>query len=135
MHVHRTVIAALVVAALGLAGCGGGDESSEPGGSSTSAAGTQPAGGDGAGDGAEVSIVDFAFDPGSIEVQVGGTVTFANDDEAAHTATGGPDDPEAFDTGDIEGGGSAEVTFDEAGEYEYYCAIHEYMTGTVRVLE
>lgn len=134
MHVHRTLIATALVGALALSGCGGGDEGSEPDATTTSAE-AAPSGdaGDASG-GAEVSIVEFAFDPGSLEVQVGDTVTFTNADEAAHTATGGADDPEPFDTGDIDGGSSAEVTFEAPGDYEYYCAIHEYMTGTVRVL-
>lgn len=39
-----------------------------------------------------------------------------------------------FDTGDIEElGGSKSVTFNEAGEFDYFCQIHPAMTGKVRV--
>lgn len=39
-----------------------------------------------------------------------------------------------FDTGDIhELGGEAEILFDEAGTFDYFCAIHPSMVGTVQV--
>ncbi|HEX5718620.1 MAG TPA: multicopper oxidase domain-containing protein, partial [Thermoanaerobaculia bacterium] len=46
-----------------------------------------------------------------------------------------PDSKPVFDTGDIEElGGEAEITFNEAGEYEYFCRHHPEMTGIVRVV-
>jgi plastocyanin len=79
----------------------------------------------------EVHIVDdddHGFSPGSIEVAVGTTITFVNDDDDPHTATGGD-----WDTGIIQPGASAEITFDEVGEFAYACQIHPVMTGTVVV--
>ena len=77
-----------------------------------------------------VSIVDFAFDPNAVYVAPGGTVTWSNIGGAAHTvtSTGG-----AFDSGAIGSGGGFSVTFQGAGMYGYYCAIHPAMTGTVIV--
>jgi hypothetical protein len=75
-----------------------------------------------------VTVAGFAFGPGSVEVEAGDSVTWSNDDEAPHTATG--DD---FDTGTIASGASASVTFDTAGTFDYVCSIHPQMTGTVVV--
>lgn len=134
MRIRLPLTATLVAAALTLSACGG---SSSDGGSAddgpTTTEASESSGGGGAG-GTEVEIADFAYGPADLEVKPGDTVTFTNSDDAAHTATSESDDPAEFDTGDIEGGDSAEVTFDEAGDYAYYCSIHEYMKGTVRVI-
>lgn len=132
MPVRRSIATTVLITALALTSCGGGSSGGSDGAGDPGT--TKPAAGSSSG-GAEVKIADFAFDPGSIEVKVGDTVTFTNSDSAAHTATAGDDQPKAFDTGEIDGDGSAEVTFDEAGDYSYSCSIHDYMTGTVRVLE
>jgi plastocyanin len=79
---------------------------------------------------AEVSIASFAFDPASVTVTVGDSVTWTNDDTAAHTATGAGG---AFDTGSIDVGGTASVTFNTAGTINYICTFHPAMTGTVVV--
>lgn len=82
-------------------------------------------------DSASVDIVDFTFGPGSVTITAGGTVTWTNSDSAPHTATG---DGGSFDTGTIDSGGSASITFDTPGTYSYICSIHPDMTGTVVVL-
>ena len=82
-------------------------------------------------DAASVDIVDFTFGPNSITITAGGTVTWTNSDSAPHTATG---DGGSFDTGTIDPGGSASITFDTPGTYSYFCSIHPDMTGTVVVL-
>jgi plastocyanin len=75
-----------------------------------------------------VSIAGFAFNPGTITVHAGDTVTWSNQDAASHTATGS-----GFDTGTIATGSSASVKFDTAGTFAYHCSIHSSMTGTVVV--
>ena len=82
-------------------------------------------------DGASVDIVDFSFGSGSVTITAGGTVTWTNSDAAPHTATG---DGASFDTGTIDPGGSASITFDTPGTYTYFCSIHPDMTGTVVVV-
>lgn len=72
-------------------------------------------------DAATVTIADFTFDPATIEVAVGDSITWTNEDSTAHTATvedGGPD------TGSLAGGASGTLTFDEAGTYTYRCSFH-----------
>ena len=77
-----------------------------------------------------VEIVEFEFDPGEITVPAGTTITFTNQDTAAHTATA---DDSSFDTKELGKGDSAKATFDEPGTYSYYCRFHVFMKGSVVV--
>lgn len=77
-----------------------------------------------------VTIEGLQFQPATVTVQVGDTVTWSNDDGVAHTATA---DGGSFDTGSISGGSSASQTFDTAGSFPYHCEVHPSMTGTVVV--
>jgi plastocyanin len=79
---------------------------------------------------AAVQIADFAFGPVSVTVAAGGTVTWTNTDNQAHTATSSGN----FDTGSIAAGDSASVTFDEPGTFTYICSFHPFMTATVTVV-
>jgi plastocyanin len=78
----------------------------------------------------EIGITNFAFDPTTVEITVGTTVTWTNNDGVPHTATGMVGE---FDTGTIAPGASASFTFDAPGTYNYYCQIHPSMQGTVIV--
>ena len=78
------------------------------------------------------------FTPYTVTVGVGGTVTWTNNDSAAHTVTSGTvEDSESvgaiFDSSIIMSGKAFEYTFDEAGEYDYFCVVHPWMTGIVIV--
>ncbi len=84
----------------------------------------------GAQDAAAVTIQNFAFSPASLEVAVGTTVTWTNQNSAPHTATA---DDGSFDTGQLAQGQSGSVTFDTAGTFAYFCAIHPNMRGTITV--
>jgi plastocyanin len=77
-----------------------------------------------------VEIKNFAFTPPSLTVPVGTTVTWTNNDTAAHTVTaaGG-----AFDSGNLSPGQSFSFTFDQAGSFAYACNYHPNMQGTVVV--
>ena len=124
-----------VVLTLLFAACG--DDGDDEAGSDTTAAATDTTaaadddGDDGGGGaGSEVTIADFAFDPGDLTVAVGDSVTWANEDGATHTVTS---DDDAFDSGDLSSGATFEETFDEAGTFAYHCDIHPQMSGTVTV--
>jgi plastocyanin len=93
------------------------------------------AGGDAAGEPAAVdttavSIVDVAFKPADIEVAVGATVDWTNDDPFAHTVTATDG---SFDSGTMEGGEAFSQVFEQPGTFEYYCVIHPSMTGTITI--
>jgi predicted secreted protein with PEFG-CTERM motif len=76
--------------------------------------------------------------PDEVTVDVGGEVTWTNDDTAAHTVTsgsasGGPDG--TFDSSLIIAGKSFTYKFEEAGEFPYFCQVHPWMVGKVVVQE
>ena len=74
--------------------------------------------------------------PASSTINVGDTVEWKNIDTAAHTVTGGSpaNGPSGvFDSSLIMGSASFEYTFDEAGNYEYFCMVHPWMVGDVKV--
>jgi len=73
--------------------------------------------------------------PHEVSVAVGATVTWSNDDTAVHTVTSGKKviHDELFDSSIFMSGTTFEFTFDEAGEYPYFCMVHPWMTGIVHV--
>jgi plastocyanin len=77
-----------------------------------------------------VSIANFAFDPPSLDISAGTTVTWTNNDSTAHTATG---DGGTFQSGNIDPGQSFSFTFDTAGTFAYHCEIHPNMVATINV--
>ena len=81
------------------------------------------------------SLTDTAFQPNPVQVSVGSTVTWTNDDAQPHTATSGqnatPDG--TFDSGIMAPGATFDFTFTEAGEFPYFCLLHPNMVGTVSV--
>jgi len=113
---------ALVLAgALLLAACGSG--SGAPSGTPSTAAASNG--------GASITISNFMFQPMSLTVAPGSTVSVTNKDSATHTltATGGQ-----FNTGDIDQ--NQMKTFKapmKPGTYHYICNIHQYMMGSIIV--
>lgn len=78
---------------------------------------------------ATITIDDFAFS-GATSVAVGQTVTVTNEDSVGHTWTAVDGE---FDSGNLATGASFHHSFDEAGEYDYFCSVHPDMTGTITV--
>lgn len=81
-----------------------------------------------------------AYSPNPVEINVGDTVIWTNQDAAAHSATSGEDATPTGLFGDPSASGSVLIrgksqsfTFTEAGEYPYYCFLHPNMVGTVVV--
>jgi plastocyanin len=79
-------------------------------------------------DGLQVTIRDNSFNPGSLDVAVGDTVTWTHDGSLGHNVTA--DD---FESGGLSGGDVFEFTFEEAGTVAYACTIHRGMTGEIVV--
>jgi len=71
-----------------------------------------------------------SFSPNPVEVKVGETVTWINDDSGRHTVTSKDG---VFDSGMMGKGQSFSYTFNKAGEYSYHCSPHPNMVGTVVV--
>ena len=91
--------------------------------------------------GPEVSILSMSamqmnppyYSPQSITVVVGvnSTVTWVNNDNAPHTVTATDG---SFNSGNIDAGQSWTHTFTTPGTYDYYCAYHPWMKGTIIVV-
>jgi plastocyanin len=117
---------ALVMAACGSSGSGGGDSGCTPNGGSASGTGSQ--------------VVKInpdpgtigRYDPSTVTVAIGQTVEWdwvAND--AQHSVTS--DDNTTFGSCLQSAGAKFVVTFSTAGDFKYHCTIHAAMTGDVKV--
>jgi plastocyanin len=81
-----------------------------------------------------------SYDPVSLTVKKGDEIDVVNKDSSPHTVTSGktPDAPDAgkqFDTSIVNVGASAKVATAnlQAGEYDFHCAVHPFMTGKLKV--
>ena len=76
------------------------------------------------------------YDPSTVTISAGGTVTFVNTDTAPHTVTSGTatDGPDGvWDSSLIMIDMSYSVTLDNPGTYDYFCMVHPWMQGIVIV--
>ncbi|TMM12797.1 MAG: LPXTG cell wall anchor domain-containing protein [Actinobacteria bacterium] len=78
-----------------------------------------------------VSIHDFKFNPSSITIHVGDTVTWTNQDSQQHTATATDG---TFNTGTLNHGDVGRFTFPRAGTFNYTCKFHPFMKASVTVV-
>lgn len=76
-----------------------------------------------------VVIQYFEFSPPDVTIPNGTTVGWRNADTSGHTAT----HPTEFNSGRIASGGEFRHTFNSPGVFAYQCAFHPEMTGTVTV--
>jgi plastocyanin len=122
----------MVAVALAIAACSGkatpapsSQASAAPPAASTtpSAAATTAAG-------SEVTIASFSFQPTTLTITVGTTVTWTNTDSATHTVTA---DDGSFNSDKLGSGATFSQTFATAGTFAYHCAIHSSMKATVTV--
>ncbi|MGE3594481.1 MAG: plastocyanin/azurin family copper-binding protein [Dehalococcoidia bacterium] len=85
--------------------------------------------------GPSVTIRLFQFQPATLDLAAGETVTWTNRDDILHTVTSGtPDARDGRFDGAMNGAGTTyTITFSEPGTYAYFCSRHESMRGEVRV--
>ena len=77
-----------------------------------------------------VSIADFAFDAPMLEVPVGTTVEWVNNDSFAHSVVA---EDGSFQSEDLAPGDRFTFTFTTPGSFAYLCGIHPSMRGTIVV--
>jgi len=80
---------------------------------------------------AAVGIDNFTFNPQTLTVKAGTTVTWTNKDDIPHgiaVTDNAFKRSQALDTDD-----SFSFTFTTPGTYQYFCYIHPHMTGTIVV--
>jgi len=75
-------------------------------------------------------IKNFSYSPEVLNIKVGETVTWFNEDGVVHTVRSDILKSQNLKNGDI-----YKYKFDKAGTYEYTCSIHPYMRGKVIVEE
>ncbi len=79
---------------------------------------------------------DECYLPHTLEVGPGTTVMWDNIDTVAHTVTAGSPTEGAtgeFDSSLLLAGNTFEHTFEDVGDYPYYCIVHPWMLGAVIV--
>jgi plastocyanin len=81
---------------------------------------------------AQIVIDNFAFSPATLTVKAGTKVTWVNHDDVPHTATSTAK-AKAFDSKTLDTDERFSHVFKTPGTYEYFCAVHPRMTGTVVV--
>ena len=78
-------------------------------------------------EGPAVAVRDYQFEPASLSVEAGATVTWVWEGGAPHNVVG-----EGFESTD-QSSGTFRHTFDQPGRYAYECTIHPGMEGTIVV--
>jgi plastocyanin len=105
-------------------------QSAAPGGYGGATAAPTPSDNAAAESGDTVSVSGMQFQPATLKVEQGETVTWNFPDAVPHTVTARNGN---FSSVRMMSGGTFEHTFDEPGEYAYYCSVHPNMTGTIIV--
>lgn len=77
-----------------------------------------------------ISIGDDFYRPEKKTVKPRTTVTWTNNGESDHNATAYNG---SFKTRRLDPGESRSITFRQLGRYRYYCTIHPWMTGVIKV--
>ena len=73
----------------------------------------------------------YSFDPATLTVPKGTTVTWTNKSDAPHTVTS---DTSAFTaSNNLSESQTFQMVFATAGTYTYHCSIHSYMKATITV--
>ncbi len=80
---------------------------------------------------AKVSIANFAFDPATLTITTGTTVTWTNNDTASHTVAG---DDGSWGSKSLAKGDTFSFTFTQAGTFSYHCGVHPSMKATITVV-
>lgn len=73
----------------------------------------------------------YLYTPASVTVKAGTKVIWKNGTDAAHTVTG-KGSWSSYNK-QLAVGKSVSHVFSKAGTYKYYCTIHPYMKGTIKV--
>jgi plastocyanin len=108
----------LALAAVVLAGCGGGEGGGNAGADAAPVTGVT-----------QVAAKDNQFTPPAIQVAAGTTVTWEFKDRfVPHDVSG-----DGFSSGEPRRSGSFSHTFDQPGTYPYRCTLHDGMDGRVVV--
>ena len=136
MRVFTLVLASLLTVGM-VAGCGGDDDDSDS--AAVDLDGKEFVDETGS-DAVTIDAVDNSYRAQYVEVSAGTTVTFENRGRNPHNVI--PAEEGAFETveaADFDPEDTADIVFDEPGDYPYYCSLHgtptDGMIGGIRVVE
>ena len=79
---------------------------------------------------AQVQIANFRFEPQTVEIPAGSSVTWRNGDEEIHAVVAADG---SFASPGMDTDGTFTRAFPTPGTYAYRCALHPQMTGTIVV--
>jgi len=77
-----------------------------------------------------VSITEKGFIPSTLEIAIGESVEWVNDDDHSHKVNG-----DKFDSLELKKGDKFSYFFNKIGTFKYNCSIHKSMKGVVKVME
>lgn len=130
-HRHALFVFLIGLLLLTFAACGDNPTDSNTGGNGGgNGGGEEPADN-------EVVMTGTTYSPSNLQIEVGETVTWRNQSSMTHTVTSGSNrehDGE-FNSGNLAPGSTYEVTFTEAGDFDYFCIPHVGMAGSITVIE
>ena len=81
-------------------------------------------------DPSQVTVQNFSFQPGTLTVKAGTTVTWVNHDDEPHTVN---ENNKTFKSGALDTDGKFSYKFTSPGTYSYFCSIHPRMKGQIIV--
>jgi len=81
-----------------------------------------------------ITIKDSSFQPDNLTIKKGTTVVWVNEEDALHHIINTPNG-DIFESNDLKKGESYSFTFNESGNYDYYCKINPVMAGKIVVIE
>jgi plastocyanin len=78
----------------------------------------------------QVVVENFSFQPGTLTVKAGTTVTWVNHDDEPHTVN---ENNKTFKSGTLDTDAKFSYKFTSPGTYAYFCSLHPRMTGQIIV--
>ena len=78
-----------------------------------------------------ITIKNFTFQPSSLTIKRGTTVTWLNEDSVAHTVTS--DDGKFPSSGNLNKAETYQFQFNSPGSFDYHCSPHPFMKGKINV--
>jgi plastocyanin len=78
----------------------------------------------------QVMVANFSFQPGTLTVKAGPTVTWVNHDDEPHTVN---ENNKTFKSGTLDTDAKFSYKFTSPGTYSYFCSLHPRMTGQIIV--
>jgi len=78
----------------------------------------------------QIMVENFSFQPGTLTVKIGTTVTWVNHDDEPHTVN---ESNKTFKSGTLDTDAKFSYKFTSPGTYSYFCSLHPRMTGQIIV--